>query len=121
MKDKGLQSIGEIMREWLNRTPGQIQADAEAEFDRERSFRRGYHQGWDAALEAIFKMWDEQMSKKDAYALAALHENALARWRATEREQFLPPPSFVKAHLLEAWKNYREKRGTDVVEKEEEI
>jgi hypothetical protein len=91
-----LTPLSEIMRNLF--TPeGLAQAREE-----ERAFRRGYHQGFDAAADAIRKLLlDDDMPAQDAYALIALHTNRLAVWRIEETERFIVPPTFDRSTLQE--------------------
>ena len=62
-------------------------------FQAERNYRRGYHQGFDDAIEIIFKLLDE-MSPQEVYPLAAVYTNLLGIWRAEEHTPPVPPPPF---------------------------
>lgn len=91
-----LTPLSEIMRNLF--TPeGLAQAREE-----ERSFRRGYHQGYNEAVEDIFRLLlVDEMQATEVKPLAALHTNLLAVWRIEETERFIVPPAFNRSNLQE--------------------
>jgi hypothetical protein len=95
----------------VNETHDSIMRDMGLEevVHQERSYRRGYHQAWDAAIDAIFDMLDAGLSSKDAYSLSALYVNSLALWRVEDAEIRIAPPRFCRATLWEALQIHRRK------------
>lgn len=66
----------------------------------EQDFRRGYHQGYEEAVDNIFTLlFNDRMSAEEAYKLVARHANLLGIWRIEECERLaLPPPFNREAH-----------------------
>ena len=66
----------------------------------ESAYRRGYHQGYDKAIDDIFDLLQE-MDQQQAYRLIALHCNLIGSWRREKRDTFIIPPVFSKTDMLE--------------------
>ena len=67
----------------------------------ERNYRRGYHQGFDDAVEIIFKLLEDEMPYQEVYPLAAVYTNLLGVWRAEENTPPVPPPPFRLEQIQE--------------------
>jgi len=94
-----LTPLSEIMKDFLK----DLESGKAAEdfVHDEKLFRRGYHHGYDKAVEDIFRMLNsEHMSRKEVYKLSALQTNLIGVWR-TELDGPMEPPEFHKANLLE--------------------
>lgn len=79
----------------------------------ERTYRRGYHQGYYQAVEDVSRLLDSHLSQKDIYALIALHCNLIAVWRTENVDQRIVPPHFNKLSLLETVEHRRAIRAQD--------
>ena len=94
-----LTPLSSIMDDFLrDLRSGKLAEDFEHD---EHLYRRGYHQGYNQAVEDIFRMLNtEHMSSKDTCRLSALQTNLIGVWR-TELDGPMLPPEFNKADLLE--------------------
>lgn len=103
-----MRTLDEILEDYLNKRNDP--KEREQQLRREMAYRRGYHQGWDGALETILHLWESGVTKDDAYAMCAMHVNGLARWRSAVRQDggaFLPPASFDESALHRALGAFR--------------
>ncbi len=109
-----LKPLREIINEYLIKLKDP--AFHEAMRSREAAFRRGYHHGWDNAIEEIFSLWQHGMSEQEAYALCALYVNGVANWRADTHHDssFILPPAFDLDVLQKALALYRARRKEEI-------
>ena len=89
-----IKTIGQIMQEYEQkmRDPEFVKQQVR----REQSFRRGYHHGWDNAIDEIFELWRNGVSREDAYAMCARYVNGVAEWRTEARQGMDYPPTFPR-------------------------
>lgn len=93
MEEEGLVDLRDIMRTFLRNGP------SKQLIHEEQAFRRGYHQGYDQAIEHIFDLLDKGLGVDDAYSLSALYVNLIGVWRTEGIDQFIVPPSFDQQQL----------------------
>ena len=67
----------------------------------ESAFRRGFHQGYDKAIDDIMGLLHQGMNIYQAHRLMALQCNLLGVWRNEKRNEVVVPPSFNTMNLLE--------------------
>ena len=89
----------------------------------ETAYRRGFHQGYNKAVDDIFELLKQDMDQEQVYRLIALQCNLIGSWRREQRDAFIVPPAFSKTDMLETLEHRNrpqlEEDGGDEEEEEE--